>query len=142
MGMASRGARRAATLLVAATLGAVPDFGSVQAADWPGYRGDNARRGSSSDSLQTPLHLQWTYVPRHRRRPAWPEPCKEVQRMAFDYAPQVAVTHGLVIFGSSADHKVYALDTADGAERWRFFTGGPVCRSRCRPAPNRAAAAS
>ena len=93
---------------------------------WPGYRCDNARSGACPEGLPTPLHLQWTYVPRHKPRPAWPEPCKEVHHLAFDYAPQVAIAHGLVFFGSSADHKVYAVELATGRERWSFFTGGPV----------------
>ena len=46
--------------------------------------------------------------------------------MAFDHACQVAIAHGLAFFGSSADHKVYAIDLATGRERWSFFTEGPV----------------
>jgi len=46
--------------------------------------------------------------------------------MRFDWAYSVVGGDGLVYFGSSADHKVYALDAATGAERWSAFTGGPV----------------
>ncbi len=95
-------------------------------ADWPTYRCDPARNGASPDGLGTPLHLQWTYVPRHAPEPAWPEPGRELHRMPFDYAFQVAVADGTVYFGSSADHKVCALDLATGRERWTFFTEGPV----------------
>ena len=97
-----------------------------QSGTWPTFRYDNARGGASPEELQLPLHLQWTYVPRHKPRPAWPEPCKEAHRMAFDYAPQVSIAGGLVFFGSSADHKVRALDLGTGEERWSCFTGGPV----------------
>ena len=100
---------------------------SADAAEtWSTYRGDNARSGVSLTTLQTPLHLHWTHVPMHPPRPAWPEPGKELHRMPFDYAPQVAVAHGLVFFGSSADHKVHALDLATGQERWSVFTEGAV----------------
>ncbi|MFQ6096416.1 MAG: PQQ-binding-like beta-propeller repeat protein [Armatimonadota bacterium] len=93
--------------------------------DWPAYRCDNARTGVSPQPLQTPLWLQWTYVPRHPPRPAWPEPGKEMNRLPFDYAHH-AVANGMVFFGSSADHKVYALDLSAGEERWSFFTEGPI----------------
>ena len=98
----------------------------VVGADWPTYRYDAARSGASPEQLKTPLHLQWVYVPRHAPRPAWPEPGRMLNRMAFDYAYQVAVANGLVYFGSSADHKVYALDLTTGQERWSFFTEAPI----------------
>ncbi len=46
--------------------------------------------------------------------------------MKFDWAYSVVVADGTCYFGSSADHKVYAIDAATGAEKWSFFTGGPV----------------
>jgi len=99
---------------------------AANSADWPCYRHDNARSGISPEPLSTPLHLHWTHVPRHAPRPAWPEPGKESHRMPFDYAFQVVSDSELVFFGSSADHKVYALDLKTGRERWSFFTEGPV----------------
>ncbi len=95
-------------------------------ADWPTYRYDGARSGVSPEQLKTPLHLQWVYVPNHGPQPAWPEPGRELHRIAFDYAYQVAIANGSVYFGSSADHKVYALDLSTGEERWQFFTNAPV----------------
>jgi len=95
-------------------------------ADWPMYRYDAARSGVSPEELKTPLHLQWVYVPKHAPQPAWPEPGRELHRIAFDYAYQVAVANGSVYFGSSADHKVYALDLSTGQEHWHFFTDAPV----------------
>jgi outer membrane protein assembly factor BamB len=46
--------------------------------------------------------------------------------MTFDRAYHVVGDGKSVCFGSSADHKVYAVDAATGKERWSFFTGGPV----------------
>jgi len=106
--------------ILAASLSAV-----AGADDWPTFRHDPARTGASSEALAAPLHLQWTYVGKHPQ-PAWPEPGKEMHRIPFDYAYQVAVANGLVYFGSSADHKVYALDMATGRERWSFFTDAPI----------------
>jgi len=96
------------------------------AEDWPAYGHDAARRGVTSAEIEVPLYPQWVYSPRHAPQPAWPEPRKELHRIDFDYAFQVAVAKGVVYFGSSADNKVYALDAESGTERWSFFTGGPV----------------
>ena len=98
---------------------------------WPTYRGDNTRRGWTEQTLGRPLALQWTHVSAHRPRPAWPEPGKEVHRMAFDYAYRLAAAGGRIYYGSSADHKVYALDVESGKEVWSFFTEGPVRFAPC-----------
>ncbi len=111
-----------AVLVVGATLLAT----ACHAQDWPAFRHDASRGAIGAAHVDTPLKLAWTYAPRHAPRPAWPEPGRELHRMAFDYAYQVAVADGVVYFGSSADHKVYALDLATGEERWSFFTGGPI----------------
>ncbi len=96
------------------------------AQDWSTYRHDAARSGLTDAQVATPLALQWTHVPRHEPRPAWPEPGRELNRMAFDYAYQVAVADDTVFFGSSSDHAVRALHLTSGRERWSFFTGGPI----------------
>ena len=98
---------------------------SVAAADWPAYRHDGAGSGVTDATLETPLHLQWTYQA-PAPSPAWPEPGRELNRLAFDYAYQVTVANGIAYFGSSTDHKVTALDLATGAEKWSVFTDGPV----------------
>lgn len=51
--------------------------------------------------------------------------------MAFDYAYQIASADGRIYYGSSADHKVYALDLASGRQLWSFFTEGPVRFAPC-----------
>ncbi len=96
-----------------------------RAADWPTYRHDAARSAVTDEPLQFPLVRQWT-LDGPAPRPAWPEPGRELNRLAFDYVYHVAVADGTVFFGSSADHKVYAVDLATGQTRWTFFTEGPV----------------
>ena len=96
------------------------------AADWPAYRHDLARSGVTQEALAAPLHRQWVHAAAHAPRPAWPEPGRELNRLAFDCAYDVTVAKGLAYFGSSADHKVYAIDLGTGRERWSFFTEGPV----------------
>ena len=46
--------------------------------------------------------------------------------MRFDWSPGLVVAGGRCFFGSSADHKIYAIDAATGEGIWEFFTGGPV----------------
>jgi len=98
----------------------------LRAADWPAYRHDLARSGVTAESLSAPLHRQWSYAAAHAPRPAWPEPGRELNRLDFDYAYEVTVAGGLVYFGSSADHKVYAIGLDGGNQRWSLFTEGPV----------------
>ena len=100
-------------------------------ASWPAYRGNNTRTGCTPQDLPRRLHLQWTHVAAHPPRPAWPEPGKEVHRMTFDYAFHVTAADGRLFYGSSADHKVYALDPATGKVQWTFFTEGPVRFAPC-----------
>jgi len=98
----------------------VPD---VCGADWPTYRADAARSGYTAGPLPERLSLSWRYTPRHAPRPAW---SGRDTRTPFDRAYHTAIAGRTLFFGSSADGKVYALDAATGAERWSFFTGGPV----------------
>jgi len=98
---------------------------------WPAYRGDNTRCGYAAQELTLPLCLQWTHVSRHLPRPAWPEPGKEVHRMTFDHAYQLVAADGRLYYGSSADHKVYAIDLDSGRELWAFYTEGPVRFAPC-----------
>lgn len=96
------------------------------AADWPAYARD-ARRGATTDeTLAFPLRLAWEYRCAQPPAPAWTEPVVEMHRMDFDFAFQPIVAGGLVIFGSSADDTVRALDLETGALRWRFTAGAPV----------------
>jgi len=93
-------------------------------ADWPQYRAGSGRLGHTPERLPAELHLQWTCVAPHAPRPAWPD--VYWQRQTYDLAYQPVIAAGTLFFGSSADGKVYALDAADGHERWTFFTDAPV----------------
>jgi len=96
------------------------------AGDWPTHGHDLARSGVTSDTLAPSMHLQWRHVSPHKPRHAWDEPGRELNRLAFDYAYNVVIAKGVAYFGSSADHKVYAIDLDTGRLRWTFFTGGPI----------------
>ncbi|MDZ4288359.1 MAG: PQQ-binding-like beta-propeller repeat protein, partial [Prosthecobacter sp.] len=92
------------------------------AADWPTYRGDAARSGYSAETIPNQLRQRWEFRLPAAPKPAWPTS----DRMDFDLVFQPIIAGDLVLFGSSADDQVYALEAATGRIRWRFFTEGPV----------------
>ncbi|MCD6352319.1 MAG: PQQ-binding-like beta-propeller repeat protein [Armatimonadetes bacterium] len=122
--MSNRGLAKVLLAVVLTTAVLLTTVG--QADPWTTWRHDARHSGVSPEQLPASLHLQWTYTPAHPPATAWPEPGRELNRIDFDYVFHVSVGHGLAFFGSSADHKVYALDLATGDQRWVFFTGAPV----------------
>jgi outer membrane protein assembly factor BamB len=92
------------------------------AADWPTYRCDAARSGYTAEEIPNQMRLRWTFNPGAAPRPAW----MSSDRIEFDQTYQPVLAGGLLLFGSSADDQVVALNVADGAVAWRFFTEGPV----------------
>ena len=97
-------------------------FQPTSGADWPMYRADAGRSGYTSEALPNRLELRWVYRSPHAPKPAW----RASQRMHFDFAFQPIVVGETVIFGSSADDQVYAIDGETGRVVWSFFTEGPV----------------
>lgn len=93
----------------------------VQAADWPMWRYDANRSGSSPAELPSKLYLQWVreYRP---TRPAWPDQDK----MQFDIVREPVAAGTTVYFNSSRYDALRAVDTRSGAERWTFFADGPI----------------
>ena len=93
----------------------------LTAEGWNTYRADSARSGYTPEELPRELFLQWTYRS-HVPDSAWPSS----GRQEFDRAFHTVISGGLLFFGSSADHKLHAIDAATGEERWSRFTDGPV----------------
>ena len=92
------------------------------AVDWPMTGADAQRSGSTKEELPANLALRWSYHSPHAPMPAWPKS----DRQPFDRVYQPVVAGGVLVFGSSADGKVYGLDAATGKDVWSFHTGGPV----------------
>ncbi len=90
------------------------------------YLGNNQRSGYTDAAVPAKPALLWTYKERQAPRTAWPEQYGELPFIDFDYTDQVATGLGMAFFGSSADHTVRALDCKTGAEKWAFYTEGPV----------------
>jgi len=109
---------------------------SLQAADWPTYRHDNYRSGQSDELIDTEkLGLAWSWQSPHPPQPAWHGPAKwdaynDIPRMNsmrnYDRVFHVTIAGKSLYFGSSADDAVRCLDTANGAERWRYTTEGAI----------------
>src|SRR5438270_876246 len=110
---------RQAVVLAALGLLCLPP--AARAADWPTWRHDAARSAASPQELPARLHLQWVRV-YPALTPAWPDQPK----LQFDAAYEPVVAGNTLFVASSRTDSVTALDTATGAERWRFHADGPV----------------
>ena len=105
-------------LFLAARFAAVT---ATPAADWPQWRFDAARSAASPEELAGELHLAWVrQLP--PPKPAWPK----YPRMCFDASYEPVVMGKTIFLGSTVTDSVTALDTTTGAEKWRFYTDGPV----------------
>ncbi len=103
-----------------------------QAGDWPQFRYDAARSGSSPDTLRLPLARAWDYVPPAPPKNAWADPAGRIlegkvirDRIGYDDAFHVAIVGDRVYFGTS-DHQLHCRHAHTGEAIWSFFTGGPI----------------
>lgn len=105
------------------------------AQDWPTYRHDNQRSGTTDTALTLPLTRTWQVVSPTPPQRAWAGPAKwdafaalDNQRSMRDFDPAFYVTsdQGKVYFGSSVDDSVHCLDLDTGDQLWQFRTDGPV----------------
>ena len=113
-----------------------PVLPQMRAEDWPTYRHDNRRSGSTAESLEVSnLAPAWVWASAWRPMPAWDGPAdvdayRKVQELGdtrnYDPAFFAVVVADRVYFGSSADDTVRCLDLATGEVVWRFAAGGPV----------------
>jgi len=108
---------------------------SVRADNWPTHRHDNRRSGVTRERLRLPLREAWRYACPERPQTAWSGPAKwdsyaKISKLKsmrnFDPVFYTVVARSCVFFGSSVDDAVHCLDLHTGAERWAYFTNGPV----------------
>ena len=91
-------------------------------ADWPMWRYDAARTAVTPEELPAQLHLQWVReLPAPRS--AWP---KSQYKLQFDASYEPVVMGKTIFVPSMVSDNVTAYDTETGAEKWRFYTDGPV----------------
>ena len=101
--------------------------------DWPTNLGDNARLGSTTDSLPTTLQPKWVYSAPAHPELAWAGPRAERiegklmrNRVAYDKGLDVVAVADQVYFGSSVDHQVRCVNAISGELVWKFFTDGAI----------------
>ena len=121
------------TLIFANTL-------STRAGDWPTFMHDKHRSGVTAERLEFPLKESWVVKAAHEPQPAWPGPAKQDfwhrqfnlrSTVAYDRTFHVVGAGDTIYFASSANDKIYALDSRTGQQRWTFFTEGPVRLAPC-----------
>ena len=92
------------------------------AADWPMWRADASRRGTSAAELPAKLYLQWT-LELPKPDAAWPA---EQEKLQFDRLYEPVLAGKRLFVPSMISDKLTAFDTDSGKELWRFYTNGPV----------------
>jgi len=83
-------------------------IGSRQSEDWPTYRHDSARSGTTA-----------TPVPAKGLKQSWQTP------VGRELTPPV-LANGRLYVSDKESHSVHCLDATDGKPLWRFTAGGPV----------------
>ena len=91
------------------------------AADWPMWRCDAGRTATCAETLPDTLHLRWI-----RKLPPQITAWKDEGGMKFDRSYEPIVLGKLVLVGSTVNDSLTACDIDTGAEKWRFYTEGPV----------------
>lgn len=103
------------------TCGAFDGFAETGA--WPTCRHDAQRSGYTAGRLGDDLAPHWIFQAPQAPAPAWR---KHRARMTLDRAYHPVVSRGVLLFGSSSDDTVYALDTRTGKVLWTYTTSGPI----------------
>ncbi len=88
--------------------------------DWPMWRYDAGRTAQSMETLPADLQLLWT-----RKLPPL-KPAYRNARLQFDAGYEPVVAGKTLFVGSSRNDRLTAYNTETGAERWRFYTDGPI----------------
>ncbi len=94
----------------------------VSGEDWPTWRHDTARSGSTEEQLPADLSLNWA---RQLPAPAAAWPARQ-GKVAFDRSYNSVAAGGRLFVASMVEDALIALDLASGNELWRFETDGPV----------------
>jgi len=82
-------------------------LGHARAADWPTFRGNNARTGFTAEQARPPLVKAWEF------------------QAGGGILSSPVIFDDIVYFGAR-DNKVYALNARTGAPLWSFLTGARV----------------
>src|SRR6056297_3254758 len=94
---------------------------SVHGEDWPTWRHDAARSGSSTEQLPRELHPQ-SILRMPELKPAW----NEDERLQFDAHYEPIVAGNSLFVASPLEHTLQAFDFLSGRSKWLFFANAPV----------------
>ncbi len=120
IGMLNPVLRTICTLILLLTMAA-----TCLAADWPTWRYDEQRRGTSPEALPEQLSLQWVReFPTPMR--AWPYQWDDAGKLCFDVSYEPVVMGTTLVVGSMVSDSITAYDTRTGEELWRYYVNGPV----------------
>ncbi len=100
-------AAAAEPLVKGPTYGRTAEIPEAKSNDWPTYRGNVLRSGSTSAKLPAALKNAWR------------------TEIGGKITPPIAAG-GLVIVGAIDTHQIIALDASDGRRKWSFAAGGRV----------------
>ena len=111
-------------------------FDSSCADDWPTFRRDTGRSGFVDTQLNPAMFQQsWVWKSQLSPEPAWDGPARWDAFAAIRDLPAMRnydscfhpVSDGeSVFFGSSSQDTLFALDIANGKEKWKFVASGPI----------------
>ena len=104
----------------------------IHAADWPTFRGNNARTAASSEQISVPLNLSWKYESTALPETAWTDGEGRVieekllgNRVKFDDVFHPVIVGGKLFFGAT-DDQLHCMDLKTGATEWTCFSGAPI----------------
>ena len=105
------------------------------AEDWPTYRHDAQRSGSSEEGLSFPLQEVWRHAAANPPCPAWPPPARQdvshghkdlSPTHIFDRAYHLVGVGNRAWYASSADDALVCLDAGTGRTLWVFRAEAPI----------------
>jgi len=92
--------------------------------DWPTYRSDETRKGSSAATVPAKAGIRWIYAPPRPPAELYLTPLPAPLEKERTSTPPVAV--GSSVWFGTADGAVVCLDSATGKEKWKYWTAGAI----------------
>ena len=108
------------SLTVWLLLGALVIAAPLLHADWPAWRYDAGRSGSSPEALPSERRVLW------KRALPPSDPAYRNPRLRFDAGPEPILVNGRVVVPSSSRDRVTAYSADTGTEQWRAYADGPI----------------
>ena len=105
---------------IAATTAAQP----ADPRDWPTYRADETRRGSSAAEVPTQANIRWIHTP--TRPPSGGADAELPAPLQRERSATQPIAVGQQVFFGTAEGAVVCLDRATGVETWRYWTAGAI----------------